>query len=193
MCKRTEAERLAPPETHRVPLEPTPALLREADMVLRVLGGESMAEVARDYGLSRERVRQLVGRHGVTHTTVPGGRPLDPDEFRRRVGPRIYRTVHRRAQHRARQQWRRWSVGVLRTLAQQLGRTPSYAETARACGLRPKEGRPAAMQAAHLILSLAMRWSSRPNQRRKIRCLHRLYRLAGLVPRKSGERLCSAS
>lgn len=193
MCKRTAAERLAPPETHRVPLDPTPALPRETDMVLRVLGGESMAAVARDYDLSRERVRQIVGRHGVTHRSASVGQVLDPDEFRRRTGPRIYRTAHRRAQHRARQRWRRWSVAVLQSLARQLGRTPSYAEVALACGLRPKAGRTNRQQQTQLVEMLAMRWRSSTHSQHRLCGLHRLYRLAGLVPRKSGERLCSAS
>jgi transposase-like protein len=54
---------------------------RETLMVLRYLNGESMSEIGRDYGFSREWIRQLLKRAGVESRGQKKFRPMVPGDL----------------------------------------------------------------------------------------------------------------
>jgi len=152
--------------------------VRSAEMVIRRCDGETLQEIATAYGVSRERVRQLLKRAGVeTLKRRPRGFvPFDKQEFeRQRTTARVLRGKAMRRSLQRHKGWRRQAVQDLKALATTLGRTPHYGDLATLYRV----------QETWCVHRLGGRWLGRSHSKRA-RGMHRWYRLAGLTPWPTG-------
>lgn len=148
-------------------------------MIVARFGGASLEEVGQEFGVSRERVRQICERAGVEKGML-SDRPLfsspavarPQDLFRRQdeeAAVRRARKARSKDFHRAER--RKWA-DALRALAAALGRTPTLTELAATRGYAKNDS---AMATVH--------FATRPHGPRKTPYTERtkrLYRAAGL-------------
>lgn len=153
--------------------------------------GATMDVIAKTHGVSRERIRQILRRAGVEGVSGKGWELLDPAEFWRRSTEAVTISDRRlRGSLEHFRPWRRQAVADLKALAASLGRVPTYGELGAFYGLK-------ASSKSHLGTATLMRYGLRwvgSRQTGKNRCsqprvrgMHRWYRLAGLLVRKSGQ------
>lgn len=117
----------------------------------------SLTDIGMMFGVSTERVRQWCERHNIEHPDKSSERGMSRyrmwDDATNRFRPvsraavsellRQRRTLSREAARmRERETRRAQMVGLLRTLADRLGRSPSLAELAEAMGFDPKQATP---------------------------------------------------
>lgn len=150
---------------------------RVADMAVARIGGATLEEIAAVYGLTRERVRQLLKDSGLDQFQTPfKGDPTSDVQanLRNRVlnkgGSR-----RRAAKHRRRME----DIRLLRELAASLERTPTVREYAQSRELLPPD----------IYARWASRFSGKGSSRHYINPGHgmqRLYHLAGLEVRGKG-------
>lgn len=68
--KRTIKKQLNLRDKNHVPFRSPESLHREIEMANRYKSGETLQEIANDYGITRERVRQLLKRVGITGSSL---------------------------------------------------------------------------------------------------------------------------
>ncbi len=156
---------------------------RRALMAVRYLAGETLDAIGADFGLTRERVRQILEPLQIKRPTQKQrGKPFDPTDpkWRHAEGRSMSQAawVDRsvaamRANHERREEWVAW----LTLFAARLGRSPKLVE------LQPEFGM--AWQ------TIAMKFVGRTGGNRKGRSgqrigLRRWFRLAGLAVRAVG-------
>ena len=157
-------------------------------MGLRYLGGETLEEIGQSFGVTRERVRQILTKTGINPGEFRPVRTLEPFDavtFRRAssaansVRKQNMRSSVANPAHRTA---RRVQLAALKALAAYLGRSPTYGELGRALGLR-----------GGVVAQVGRLWTGRSAHRPKFMqsCtvgMRRMYRLAGLTPRRGQRR-----
>lgn len=151
---------------------------RTAEMAIRRCEGATLQEIASVYGITRERVRQLLTREGLgaMRRRSRGFVPFNREEFAQRQ--RTARVIRCRGMRKSLQRykgWRRQAVLDLKALAVRLGHTPRYADVFMFYHVDTRWG----------VHRLGGRWLGRSHGKRA-RGMHRWYRLAGLTPWPTG-------
>lgn len=107
---------------------------RDDAILGRMLEGETHQSIASDYGLTRERIRQIGARHGLR------GRDTQDIRTAKRILVRnmqldVQAEAKRREIHRKQKAKRRALVDALKALARELRRTPTHAELTARSGM----------------------------------------------------------
>lgn len=140
----------------------------DEEVVRRVFKGETFTEIGKKLGLSRERVRQIAWRNGLTALDWRSERGAE--QHRTRARENAKKLLKRRAAVRKRQRDRRaYLVACTKELAAN-GYVPSSRDLLNRTGLHSSS------IARYFVGSLRGKWAQRG--------FARLYRLAG-VPRRS--------
>lgn len=118
----------------------TPKTDREMAMLVGYLGGASLEAIGQEFGVSRERVRQLLTKAGCDRVALM---ELGIVEIGRRGGAgvhnRLRKTLRFQGAMRARKKAkRREHIALLRQLADQLDRSPNMQDMGRALGYNGK-------------------------------------------------------
>lgn len=148
---------------------------RDEAIAAAFLGGETMTAIGQHYGISRERVRQLLVRQGVTWDTRGGGfTTLDPTDRRFRYGWSRAGFCWWRAHHRHKAT-RREHLAKVRAYVAETGDTfPSTPTVLTLLGVAS-------------IARLAQIWGM-PQKKRNhyAKTLNRFRKLAGITARPRG-------
>lgn len=158
---------------------------REMAMIVARFGGATLEDIGQEYGVSRERVRQLCERAGVTQEMLEDRplfthkRAMDLGEVFRQIDAAQAKRTARKARSRDfRRTARRRLVTALKALAQQLGRTPTLTELAADQGYQK-----------HSLALATVHFATRIHGPRKTPYgtrSARLFRAAGLPPPQVG-------
>lgn len=154
---------------------------RDRGILTRLEDGETFSAIAKDLGITRERVRQLARRHGVMRATL-GPRPPRLTTIARRVERDALADATRRKVRARQKAARRHIVDTLRMLHLTLGYVPTHRELGEALG----------MPVAAILAKFVVRGCRRSDYGR--RGSARLYRAAGLqgrLPGSPGHRVSS--
>ena len=148
--------------------------VRTSEMAIMRCDGATLQEIGDAYGISRERVRQVLRRENLTHLErlSPHFVPFDKAEFvKRRITAKVLTHRHVRRSLQRYKAWRRQAATDLRRLAEQLGHTPRYKDLALFYGVDER-------WVAHV---LGKRWLGR-TRTKTARGMHRWFHMAGLTP-----------
>lgn len=143
-------------------------------MTVAYLDGTTLEAIGDTWGISRERVRQILKKAGVkSRRNSTRVYPFDPADKRwqQHRPARIFNTEIRRDLWARYKATRRNHIRVLRVLAQELNRTPNARELAAALG-----------DTTNPNITVGKFWTGRPrHSAARTSGMRRLYRLAGLT------------
>lgn len=143
-------------------------------MCIAVLNGETLQSIGARFGVTRERVRQIVRARG-TPKLRRGWVVFDAGEFKRRTAPRVHRHRGMAGSLEAKKAAHRIHVEVFRTLHGSLGRAPDLKELGEALGV----------PSAHTTACIGRFWVGRGRNNRS-NGITRLYRVCGFPPPRAG-------